>query len=230
MGFLYRLDFTSDKSYIGVTIGKALSRFYGHSRSVKKGSQYLVHKAWRKYGPPKLQVLAVVEDYDLLATEQRAVAVFNTMSPHGYNMTPGGDTSPTSVPEIAAKVSVAMMGHDVSEETREKLSIAFKGKPLDEVRAKAFGKYWLGRKHSTKSKKKMSKAQKGRTFSKESREKMSISRTGKVQSVETCEKRSKSMKGKPSHMLGKKHSKKTRKKMSDSHKARAVANKRMTSD
>jgi hypothetical protein len=41
-------------------------------------------------------------------------------------MTPGGDTSPMTVPEVAAKVSATKSGTPLSDETKEKLSIARK--------------------------------------------------------------------------------------------------------
>ena len=108
MGFLYKLDFASGKSYIGVSRVSAEKRFCGHERSVREGADLLVSRVWRKHGAPKLSVLAVVANSDLLRTEQRAVSVFNTMMPHGYNMTPGGEVAPTSVPEIAETSSNAL--------------------------------------------------------------------------------------------------------------------------
>lgn len=176
MGLLYKLDFTSGKSYIGVTCRNASIRFKEHMDSVEGDSGCLVHQAWRKYGPPtKVKVLAEVEDYMLMETEQKAIATFGTMIPRGYNMTPGGETSPTSIPEIAQKVSVAMKGHSVSQATRQKLSDALKGRPLDPDRYKKFVMYWVGKKHTSETKRKMSAAQKGRTFSEGTRAKMSAS-------------------------------------------------------
>lgn len=98
---IYKLDFPSGKSYIGVErIGRCGSRYKDHALSAKNGKMTRLCTAWRKYGPPKQTILAIVEDAQALITEQRAVATFKTMSPKGYNMTPGGDFNPMNVPEI----------------------------------------------------------------------------------------------------------------------------------
>jgi len=127
MGTLYKLDFANGKSYIGITTKSMNTRFKHHAADVNRGSEYAVHNAWRKYGEPKLLVLAVVEDKDLAETEIRAIKAFNTLTPNGYNMTPGGENSPMLVPEIKAK----LVGIKRSDETKAKLSAAKKGSMSD---------------------------------------------------------------------------------------------------
>lgn len=175
MGALYKLDFTSGKSYVGITAGLALSRFKGHAIAAKQGSTLAVHSAWRKYGVPVLTVLAILRREDLLNAERRAVHVFGTISPNGYNMTPGGESNPMLIPELAAKVSATMMGHKVTDETRAKLS-----------------KVMAGRKASSDTRAKLSASHRGKPLSAEHIEKL----RGRIVSAETRAKISVIHKGK----------------------------------
>ena len=130
MGELYRLDFNNGKSYVGITVKKAANRFKHHKRDATHGSKYLVHRAWRKYGEPKMTVLAILEDGELPSTEIRAIKIFGTMTPNGYNMTPGGEESPMLVPAIKAK----LVGIKRSKESRAKMSESKKGSMTQELR------------------------------------------------------------------------------------------------
>lgn len=127
MGELYKLDFASGKSYIGITEKTAAQRFKGHQTSFRLGATALVYRAWRKYGEPKLTVLAVLEDCELSPSEIRAIAIFKTISPHGYNLSEGGHLAPSKHPEVAAKISKSQLGNKSfagrkhSEETKAKM-------------------------------------------------------------------------------------------------------------
>lgn len=131
MGHLYKLDFPNGKSYIGITTKTALQRFKGHRVRYQCGADgSALYNAWRKHGEPKLVLLAVLEDREMVETEIRAIKIFNTLRPNGYNTTPGGKFAPFSDPAISAK----MIGnqhakgskHIRSVEYREKLSKALK--------------------------------------------------------------------------------------------------------
>jgi group I intron endonuclease len=91
MGQIYRLDFENGKSYIGATTNDANYRFKEHKRSTRRLSEILLYKAWRKYGEPRLIILAIIEDHDLFETEMKAIAAYNTKAPDGYNLTDGGE-------------------------------------------------------------------------------------------------------------------------------------------
>ena len=133
MGELYRLDFSNGKSYVGITKTTAARRFAGHrTRSrAHKGNDAALYAAWQKHGEPKLVVLAVLEDGELLSAEMRAIAAYNTRAPNGYNMTAGGEVSPLTLPEIAAKLvgnqNAKGSRHIRSDEYKAKLSAALKG-------------------------------------------------------------------------------------------------------
>lgn len=152
MGYLYRLMFGNGKSYIGITKQRDPSmRFRDHERCAgdERRKSALYH-AWRKHGAPSLQVLAQVENDDLLATEARAVSAYKTQIPSGYNTTPGGDTNPMDFASLRGKISRAMKG-----------------------RATA-----LGQKRTDETKARLSAAMKGKKASQETREKMSMARRG----------------------------------------------------
>ena len=133
MGALYRLDFSNGKSYIGITTKTAQKRFNGHRLRVSSGvlDNTLMYNAWRKYGEPKLIILAILENHMLKETEIAAIKAYNTFAPNGYNTTPGGDFPPLLNPEIAKKLignkNAKGSKHERSKEYRNKLSIALKG-------------------------------------------------------------------------------------------------------
>lgn len=104
MGELYRLDFPNGKSYIGITTGKASKRLCGHSAACSKGKDTILYNAWRKHGKPSITVIAILENSELASTEIRAIKVFKTLKPNGYNLLEGGQVSPMTTPEVAAKL------------------------------------------------------------------------------------------------------------------------------
>ena len=130
MGALYRLDFPSGKSYIGITAGEVSRRFTQHVSSSLAPKQ-AVHKAIAKYTPEAVRVttLALANDWAYLCLlEKKAIATFETFSREkGYNLTKGGDGfKGFHTPEAKAKISAA--SRNCSEATRAKLSAAGKGR------------------------------------------------------------------------------------------------------
>lgn len=126
VGQLYKLDFPNGKAYIGITIKTAEARFAQHHRAAgaAKPNCAAVYRAWRKHGAPTLTVLAIVEDEDLYETEKRAIAVFGTLAPGGYNLTEGGESSPANHPDVRARIGTAHRGKTVSAEARARMSVA----------------------------------------------------------------------------------------------------------
>lgn len=123
MGELYRLSFSNGKHYIGIAANGAYRRFTCHRHNATKFNT-LLYNAWRKHGEPGLKVLAVIEDDLLYETEIRAIALYGTLAPGGYNITLGGDgiRGLVHTPETRAKMSASRMGHIKSPETCAKLS------------------------------------------------------------------------------------------------------------
>lgn len=157
-GILYKLDFSSGKSYIGVTTRSIDERISEHERQSRYGKGCAVNYAWRKYGKPKISILAIVSIPLLFDCEKRAIEAFRTLAPHGYNVMPEGSISPMHIPGVAEKVSLALKGRPsplrgtkFSEQHKLHLSASLKGK-----------QNWLGKHHSAQTKKKISAANKGR--------------------------------------------------------------------
>lgn len=143
-GILYKLDFSSGKSYVGITTGKFQIRLKNHYRAAINGNPSVVYAAWRKHGEPVAKVLAVIDPSLLLETEVAAIRSFNTLVPNGYNMTAGGEESPTKRPEIAARVSASLKGRIRSESHKENIRIAVQGKVLSEEHKRKISNSLLG--------------------------------------------------------------------------------------
>lgn len=136
-GILYKLDFASGKSYIGVTKRALWERIRDHRCVAKSGGGEVIHAAWRKYGEPIVTKLAIVETGMMSETERAAIAVFNAMVPHGYNVTSGGYFGYEFPPSVRKKISAAITGITRSKETRKKISDSLRGKVCtDEHKAK----------------------------------------------------------------------------------------------
>jgi hypothetical protein len=216
MAELYRLDFSNGKSYIGITETTALKRFAGHQAAVRKGRTTPVHCAWRKYGEPKLTVLAILEKGLLAATEIEAIKLFKTLSPHGYNLSFGGDLGPASNPEVAAKIAAALTGNPKTSAASKALwrNPAYKKKMASAVRA-SFARPEMKQKLADKAREqwkdpefRAKASRKGAHQSAESRAKVSRSKKGKRLSAETRER-----------MLATRSTPEYRKKLSDRVKA-----------
>lgn len=185
MGYLYKLNFASGKPYIGMTNMRTVAdRMRAHRCAANKGSKLAIHRAWRKYGEPKVTTLAIAVGAFLLELEQRAVLVYASYGLGGYNLTPGGDINPALTPESRAKRRAAMTGRKASLETRMKQSAARKGKLWSaESRAK-LSVSKTGIKLSDETKAKISAKAKGRIITSEARAKMSASQKIKIFTAE----------------------------------------------
>jgi group I intron endonuclease len=82
------------KQYIGKTIHKLSCRKKQHIKSAKNNSKLAFHEALRKYGLNNFVWKKIFEDNDnglLLSAETHYIKKYNTISPHGYNLTYGGE-------------------------------------------------------------------------------------------------------------------------------------------
>jgi hypothetical protein len=186
VGYLYKLDFASGKSYVGMTHGKLSSRISQHRCDAAGGVQLPVHRAWRKHGEPTVTVLAIANGDYLLEIEKRAVEVYDTFK-GGYNASPGGDLIPVMTPEIRAKISAAAKGRVASAETRAKMSARRKGRPLSaEALAKLVASRRRGVPLSAEHKRKISdmKLAQNLKATPEARAKMSKAHAGVPKSTE----------------------------------------------
>ena len=113
------------KIYIGYTHKTLEKRIIEHKCSVNTGSNYLLHKAMRKYGFENFSWELIFEsfdkDYALNQLENDFILEYNSYfeNGNGYNMTFGGQGG--------------MSGKKHSEETKQKMRIARKNS-LSQVR------------------------------------------------------------------------------------------------
>jgi len=213
MSELYQLYFPqSNKSYIGITDQTALKRYAGHKK-VANSKKFLLYNAWRKYGDPKLIVLAVLEHNELAETEIRAISIFNTLAPNGYNLSLGGDLPPNRNPVTARKISEALRGRKLSQETKDKIGAKSKG-----------------RKKSPEARKKLSEARKGKHHSQKTKELIwaNKSEDGKAASIANFQLRPKKCSEAAKEKLraaniGKKVNEETKKKISDTLRGRKLS-------
>jgi hypothetical protein len=185
-GIVYRLDFASGKSYVGVTIRPLAVRVRAHEKSAQYGSKDAVHCAWRAYGPPSVVTLAIVERHMLVETERGAIEVFGTLTPlGGYNMLPGGDVSvgPQS-PASIERMASTKRGRKLSLEHRQNISDGLKrsGRAWvisQEVRDK-IATTLRGRKHSVEARANMSASKRGLKRTQEHQAKLAAALRGRV--------------------------------------------------
>lgn len=198
--------------YVGRTIAGAERRLRQHRWDAERGSAYPVHRWMRKQGLDSIviEVLDETDEADLGATETIWIEWAQNSFP-GQNLNilldgyfPKPVTAETAALISAAhsgrkfsvehreRISAALLGHSVSEETREKLrgkgcseetraklSAAMTGRRLtEEHKAK------LRIKPSEETRRKLSEAGRRRRHSAETKAKISASAMGRHQSVE----------------------------------------------
>lgn len=178
------------KSYIGMTTNEP-QRYDAHYRRFLQGTRTSTfYNSMRKHGWDAFEyrILAVrpegASNEWLPKAEVIAIAMYDSYH-NGYNMTPGGEVSPMTDPEVAKKSGMALRGRVISAELREKLRAANTGRTATaETRAKmsAAGK---GRKQSPEhAKKRISQIRGenngmyGKTFTEEHRAKLRAAQAG----------------------------------------------------
>ena len=152
---IYRIykcvNLINGKVYIGYTNKPLEKRIIEHKAFAKKGSNYLFHKAIRKYGVDSFEWQIIFESLDrsflLTEMEEFFIREYNSYfeTGFGYNMTFGGQSG--------------MTNRKHSEETKLKMKEAWKNRinfsPMS------------GKKHSILSKQKMSISKTGKKLNNE---------------------------------------------------------------
>ena len=166
------------KVYIGQSID--IDTRWRHHCNAK--DNFAIHNAIKKYGKENFKFEVLLEcPVDMLNVWERdMIALYNCMSPYGYNLTEGGEEYQCSE-EHKRKISESNKGHMVSEETRHKISESHKGRHVSE-----------------ETRRKMSEVNKGKHLSAETKKKISESLEGKKRqplSTEHKRKLSESIKG-----------------------------------
>lgn len=134
MGVLYKLSFSNGKSYIGLTTRGVVARFKQHEYdAVVKRKDLPLYAAWRKYGAPNVVTLAVLSDADLCLAEIKAIQVFDTLVPNGYNVSYGGSISPMKNQLAAKKLSKVLTGRTLSQTHVTNLILNHKRRRIHEL-------------------------------------------------------------------------------------------------
>ncbi len=204
---------TDGKRYIGVTNNPARRR---NEHTKGRDCARIFSAAIKKYGFEAFdyKILAIFDDVSAAAYhEQATIQTFGTLVPNGYNLTAGAPCTVYGGPfsaDARAKISAALIGKIVSDETRVRLSVARKGQHN-----------FIGHTHNAETRAKISAAKMGGTpwnknkkhpYSAETLKKISAAGKGRKQSIETLAKRSISMKGNK-NSLGRKLSPETKAKI-----------------
>lgn len=138
MGEIYKItNNINGKSYIGKTKYKSVTRWKDHVNGYHPNSA--IHQAIIKHGVTNFsfEVLEInVDNNSLNEWEMYYIQLFNSKSPHGYNLTDGGDGG---------------LGLVVNNDCRQKQSERRKGIPWSNNRKKAGQKKLKGNTNACKS-------------------------------------------------------------------------------
>ena len=84
----------NNKVYIGQTTQGSKVRFKQHLKLLKSNQTQLIHKAIKKYGKENFYYEVLYENIDnyeqLNKLEEECILKYNSLTPNGYNMCPGG--------------------------------------------------------------------------------------------------------------------------------------------
>ena len=206
VGYIYLVtDTTNGMKYTG----KHHYHIEGQLDPNYHGSGVIIKNIYKKR-PETLKeeyIKTCYSEEQMSSDEQHYIEVFDTLWPHGYNLTKGGDGGvcceesrkkmSESHKRLLSREKHPMLGKHHSEESKKKMSNAKKGKPSHNK----------GKPMSEETKKKLSEAKKGLL----SGEKNPM--FGKHHSEETKQKIGGVHKGKPAHNKGKPMSEKQKKKL-----------------
>jgi group I intron endonuclease len=109
------------KIYIGKTCRKLPYRIAGHIRENKS----IIQRALNKYGQEAFDISIIDKansHEDLKVKERYWIKFYKCKSPHGYNLTDGGDGLVNPSKEVLDKLRQASLGKYPTEETRKKMS------------------------------------------------------------------------------------------------------------
>lgn len=183
------------KVYIGSTSAMGFrERLKDHLRSLRRHAHPNSHlqRAWDLYGERSFvfEILDVISDKAMIAPKEQSY-IDNIPPDQCYNIAPampGKPLSPETKAKISAKVSASLLGHIVSDESKQRMSAAAKGRKRtpESVAKTAAGN--RGKSPSQEVRDKISAALKGRRRPPEVIRKVAESLRGKHRSSESIEK------------------------------------------
>ena len=172
---IYKITSPSKKIYIGQSRDiRKRKEIYKYPDKKLKG-QPRIYNSIKKYGfkEHKFDILCYCQESELNKLEAYYIELYQSFNtPHGMNLTSGGDCFKVSdetrakqsaraknrTKEHTAKIALANKGRKISLETRAKLSLAMTGKKASKEALEKM----RGRTHNEETKAKMSAAQKGK--------------------------------------------------------------------
>lgn len=97
MGFIYKINFSNGKSYIGKTSKTVEFRYKQHQDSSMRcdGKSPALEAAMRIHDVKNVETLVQCSDEQLNDYETKFIELFSTIAPGGYNLTVGGDGNST---------------------------------------------------------------------------------------------------------------------------------------
>lgn len=133
----------NNKKYVGQTMRSLDVRIKQHLKDAESGSNYLIHRAIRKYGIDNFNISVIkqdIEDKDIDDLEKFYIDEFNTYYENGfgYNQTLGGRGTKGYIftEEIRSKIGRANTPDRYTLERSNKISLSLKGKPFSEEHRK----------------------------------------------------------------------------------------------
>jgi group I intron endonuclease len=152
-GIYLLIHIETGRKYVGQSVN-IKERIRAHSK-VKRDTHISNAVAAHGWNAFATEILELCDTQELDQAEAKWIAFYRCMTPHGFNMTSGGELRiPTA--EARAKMSAAKKGKQMHEKTRAALAAVHNG-----------------RKRTEESKQKTAAALKGRQFSQETILKMS---------------------------------------------------------
>lgn len=159
------------RRYVGLTKQTTRQRLAAHRHSVKAGKTAIA-RAMRKYGGATFSIkplASALSHEDAAAIEVILIAEHGTRSPHGYNLTDGGEGTKGRfwTEEEKERSSPRQKGHPKSEEHRRKIAETLSGRTLPEAHRANIAASGIGRVTSDETKAKLSAIHSGREMSAE---------------------------------------------------------------
>lgn len=128
----------SGRMYIGITSMPLRKRWNAHNRAARANRKTYIANAIRLYGKPAFTVkaMAVLPSREYASMiERAAIEQFNTLAPHGFNLSTGGEKNVgfTFVAEVREKQRQGRLGKKHTAESKQLIREARTGVPISDV-------------------------------------------------------------------------------------------------
>jgi len=129
---VYLVTFPNRKQYVGITSATLELRKTEHFSKSRKGSNFAIHNALRKYDNSTWEILNLCSSFEeAKELEKRYIKELNTLAPNGYNLTIGGDgfnKNRKFSEEHRKNLSESHKGYVMPKSQKLSISLAKKGK------------------------------------------------------------------------------------------------------